>query len=228
VVDDHPDSVATTWSLSFEQVEQHNPAAADLLRLYAFLAPDAIPEELLTLGVEKLGDVLAPVAADAYQLDQAITALRAYSLISRDERAQTLTIHRLVQAVLRDSMPAETKQQWMQQAVNAVGAAFPKSPDFAHWLTLDRLLLHALTCATWIEHVPFVTPEAARLLNQGGYHLDDRGRYREAEPLLERALAICEQQLGSQHPTTQTCRENYTSLLRTMKRTNRSWFKWLR
>jgi hypothetical protein len=47
-VPDHPESVATTWSLAFQRVEQAQPAAADLLRLCAFLAPEAIPEELLT------------------------------------------------------------------------------------------------------------------------------------------------------------------------------------
>jgi len=33
-------TVATTWSLSFRQVEQRSAAAADLLRLCAFVAPD--------------------------------------------------------------------------------------------------------------------------------------------------------------------------------------------
>src|SRR5205085_1287218 len=37
----YPDTVATTWSLSFAQVEQHSPAAAEVLRFCAFLAPDA-------------------------------------------------------------------------------------------------------------------------------------------------------------------------------------------
>src|SRR5439155_3479872 len=41
---DYPETVATTWSLSFQRVEQQSPAAADVLRLCAFLAPDAIPE----------------------------------------------------------------------------------------------------------------------------------------------------------------------------------------
>jgi TIR domain/NB-ARC domain len=44
LVEDHPEPVATTWSLAFERVEEKNPAAADLLRLCAYLAPDAIPE----------------------------------------------------------------------------------------------------------------------------------------------------------------------------------------
>ncbi len=50
IMGDHPDSVATTWSLSFQRVQERNEAAADLLRLCAFLAPDAIPEEIITAG----------------------------------------------------------------------------------------------------------------------------------------------------------------------------------
>jgi NB-ARC domain len=61
---DYPASVATTWSLSFEKVKQSNPASAELLNLCAFLAPDAIPEEILSIGSPHLGDVLAPIASD--------------------------------------------------------------------------------------------------------------------------------------------------------------------
>ena len=45
-----------------------------------------------------------------------------------------------------------------------------------------------------------------------------QGQYEQAEPLFQRALAICEQQLGPQHPTTQAIRANYARLLRTMGR----------
>src|SRR5437899_2932991 len=37
---DYPLPVAKTWSLSFKQAEKRNPAAADLLRVCAFLAAD--------------------------------------------------------------------------------------------------------------------------------------------------------------------------------------------
>ncbi len=47
---DHPNSVVATWSLSFQQVEQESLAAADLLHILAFLNPEAIPEEIITLG----------------------------------------------------------------------------------------------------------------------------------------------------------------------------------
>ena len=40
---DYPESVATTWLLSFQRVEAANPLAVELLQLCTFLAPDAIP-----------------------------------------------------------------------------------------------------------------------------------------------------------------------------------------
>src|SRR5260221_4747431 len=44
----HPESVATTWSLSFHKIKEANAAAAELLQMCAFLAPDAIPEEVFS------------------------------------------------------------------------------------------------------------------------------------------------------------------------------------
>jgi hypothetical protein len=43
---DYPDTVATTWKLTFQRVQQESPTAAALLHLCAFLAPDEIPIEL--------------------------------------------------------------------------------------------------------------------------------------------------------------------------------------
>jgi tetratricopeptide (TPR) repeat protein len=212
LVTDHPAPVATTWSLSFERVEKKNPAAADLLRLCAYLAPDAIPETILTKGAKHLGDQLTPVVADAFLFAQAIEALRAYSLLTRDRRTKTLTVHRLVQAVTQDSLPADAEQQWKQRAVLAASAACPKVSDVTQWPACEHWLPHALLCATWIEQEQISSPEAALLLNQAGYYLKERGRYREAEPLYQRALAIREQQLGAQHPDTATSLNNLAAL----------------
>lgn len=75
--------MTTTWSLSFEQVKQANRAAEALLRCCALLAPDAIPEELLSEGASELGSVLGPVATDPVKLNAAIEVVRRYSLLKR-------------------------------------------------------------------------------------------------------------------------------------------------
>jgi len=45
-----------------------------------------------------------------------------------------------------------------------------------------------------------------------------QGDYARAEPLYQRALAIWEQAVGKEHPTTRIVRENYEGLLREMGR----------
>ena len=200
-IPDHPDPVATTWSISFQRVEEKNPAAADLLRLCAYLSPDAIPEEIITKGAPHLGPQLSLVGSDPYVLNEAIEALRAYSLLSRDPRTQTLSVHRLVQVVLRESMEASVAKGWKERVVLAVNATFPNITS-GQWEMYDRLLSHALICARWIEQEQMTTPEVTRLLTEIGFFLPLIGQHTEAESLLRRALVIREQQLGVTHPDT--------------------------
>lgn len=195
---DHPEPVASTWSLSFAHVEETNPAAADLLRLCAYLAPDAIAEEILTQGAEHLGPVLGPVAADAFLLGQAIEALRAYSLIGRDPSLQTLSVHRLVQAVVRDALDASDRQLWVERAIRAVHVALPPV-EHANWSEWERLLAHAQACAAWMDPQEIHLQEATEVLQQTGWYLTERARYSEAEPLLERAYQLSTQEQGAEH-----------------------------
>jgi tetratricopeptide (TPR) repeat protein len=204
-------SVATTWSFSCEKVRQAQPAATELLNFCAFLAPDAIPEAIITEGAPYLGDILAPVVADPIQLDLACKEVLKYSLFQRDLDTGTLTIYRLVQAVLQDNLPTEIKKKWKQRAVLAVNAAFPLV-EHQTWPQCDRLLPHALLCAELIAQEQMTLPQAVRLLDRAGQYLDDRARYAEAEPLYVRALAICEQQSGAEHPSTATSLNNLANL----------------
>ena len=213
-VSDHPLPVATTWSLSFQKMEEKNAAAADLLRLCAYLAADAIPEAIITKGAPHFDSPLKSVAADLFLFAQAIEALRTYSLLDRDPQTQTLSVHRLVQAVLRDSLGSEEAKAWKRRVVLAVNEACPDVTDVKQWDACERWLPHAEVCATWIEQEQMTLFEAARLLNQAGYYLDDRARYNDAESLYVRALAIKEQHLGPQHPSTATSLNNLAGLYR--------------
>src|SRR6266568_843236 len=116
IVDDHPAAVATTWSLAFASVEQANPAAADLLRVCAFLHPDAIPEDLLRQGAMQTEAPFKALATDDLAFHEALRTLGAYSLLRRDRSSRTLSTHRLVQAVLLDAMTPEITRVWVQRA----------------------------------------------------------------------------------------------------------------
>jgi tetratricopeptide (TPR) repeat protein len=207
----HPESVATTWSLAFMQVEQANRAAAALLQLCTFLAPDAIPEEIITEGGKDLGNILGPVAVDAFKLNEAIEVLGKYSLVRRNVETRTLSIHRLVQLVLRDSMNKKTQRLWTKRAIRAVNKVFPQVKGTT-WSIGQRYLPHAQVCELLIEQEGFVFLEAAQLLYRTGCYLHEHTEYQQAEPIYQRALAIYEEVLGPIHLDTATCLNAFASL----------------
>jgi tetratricopeptide (TPR) repeat protein len=191
----HPESVATTFALSFEKVAGASHAAADLLRVCAFLRPEAIPEEIFTQGAAELGPNLGPIALDLLKLDAACAEILKYSLVRRDADAKTVGIHRLVQGVIQDGLTEEEKHEWAERAVRAVNQAFP-SVEFANWAQCKRFVPQALASAALIEAYGLEFEGAARLLNQAGHYLYQRARFSEAEPLHQRALAVLEKVLG--------------------------------
>lgn len=124
-------TVATTWSLSFMQLEQLHPGAADLLRLCAFLPPNALPEAILRAGDMELGSVLNPLVTDPLAWNEAIGALQRYSLVRRTTETGVLHMHRLVQMMLKETMDAEANKQWAERAIQIVNTPFPYPEEFA-------------------------------------------------------------------------------------------------
>jgi len=207
----HPEAVATTWSMALQQVERDQPAAIELMRLCAFLAPDAIPEELIVEGAPHLGPVLKPVAADRGRLNEALAALLKYSLLRRDATTHTFIIHRLVQAVILDELDEETQRYWAERAVRAVRQVFPFDEP-APWPRSQRYIAHALACEALIKQWDLTLAEAAAVLNYVGWYLKSRGQYREAEPLQQDALAIGEKRYGVNHSNTDNLLGNLANL----------------
>ncbi len=192
---DHANPVAATWSLNFEEVERNQPMAADLLRCCAFLSPDDIPEELLIQSARELGPRLRSLMKEPSLLDEVVGALRRYSLIWRDPEHHTLSIHRLVQAMLKGAMREKEQRRWAKRIIRTVNRGFP-AVEPASWSICQRYLPHAISCITLIDHWHFESAEAIRLLNQVGLYLKARAQYMDAEPILQRAIAIGEKKFG--------------------------------
>jgi hypothetical protein len=195
---DHP-SVAVTFSLAFAQVTGNSAAAADLIRVCAFLAADAIPEEVFTEGGAALGDTLGGAAGSSLEFAKVLKEAGRFSLVDRDAQSKTLDIHRLAQVVIQAGMSDADQCDWAARAVRAVEKTFP-DVEFKNWGTCQKLLPHAQACANLVGKWNFVFPEAARLLNNTAYYLCDRALFADAEPPHQRALAIREKALGPEHP----------------------------
>ena len=203
---DHPASVGATLSLSFGQVQRLHPAAADLLRLCAFLDPDSIPEELFSAVAGALEPALQATVTDAYALDDALAALRRYSLVRRDPASKTLVVHRLVQAILKEQMSEEAQRQWAERAVLAISRIFADIHEPASWAACQRCWPQALVGVALIDHWGLRSPEAGRLLTRAGAYLQRaRGDFAQAEHLLKRAVIIYRRVLGKEHPDLAHC-----------------------
>ena len=205
----HP-SVTITFSLAFARMAEANPAAADLVRGCAFLAPD-IPEEIFTQGGRGWGEPIAELVTKPLAWVEAIEEAGRFALIHRDAEDKSLHIHHLVQEVVKDGMNAGTSRGWAERVVQALNEVFP-DPEFQNWPQCERLLPHARMAARLVEDFGLGSAVAARLLNKSGYYLDGRAQYPEAEPLYRRALAIYEKALGPEHPDTATSLNNLARL----------------
>ncbi len=197
----HPEPVATTWSLSFQQIQQQNAAAADLLHLLVFLSPEGIPEEILFDGATEPDATPGMVTRDSFQIDAIIELLLRYSLLQRNAEAKLLSIHRLVQAVLKDGMDKDLQRAWAERAIRAISRVFPEA-ELSAWDRCRRYLPHALISAVHLEEYGLAFPAAADLLNKAANYLIVQAQYEQAEVLLEKARAIRQQVLADAHPDT--------------------------
>ena len=197
---DHPESVTTTFSLSFEKLKTLNPVAIELLEFCAFLHPDAIPEEMITGGASALPPLLSSAATDPLEFDRAIEDLLKFSFIQRKSDQNILIIHRLVQIVVKDGMSEERQREYVEQIVRVINTVFP-STEFSTWTLCQSYLLQAEMVAKLIEQENTLLSEAAQLLCRVGNYLQQRALYDEAERLLLQASVMAEALVGLDHPT---------------------------
>ncbi len=204
----HPASVTTTFCLSIQKVEQASPLAADLLRLCAFLHADAIPQEFITQAGETLGTALQSLSTNPLAFDTAVKELRRYSLIHREPETRTLSIHRLLQAIILDEIDERGRKLWMERIIQAMLRVFPahtdvSSYDFGNQSYQQRCLPHALTCAALLKEWKIATAEAAEFLYRVAHYFK---QFWGSDPytilLLFQAIELAEQTLGKDHPTT--------------------------
>jgi transcriptional regulator with XRE-family HTH domain len=200
---DHPESVTTTWSLAFQAIQEANRSAADLLYLCAFLHPDAIYRDIVVEGASVLGSSLRPIAADPIALDQTIGELRKYSLVHSNPKTGVLTIHRLVQAVIKDLLDQGTQRSWAERVVRAMCEVFPliEGVEVTEWkerrAKCRLYFAHAQVSSELIRQWRMVFVEAARLLSKLGKYLEDISAFADAERVFIEALEIDKQLEGT-------------------------------
>jgi tetratricopeptide (TPR) repeat protein len=196
-------AIARTWDITIGTIGARDPGAIELLSALACYAPDDIPRTIIAPG-----DPAGQLAAD-----EALGLLASYSMITLT--AQTVSLHRLVQAVILaqhppgdhspepgTASPLATAAEWLDNAI-------PAEPDtnVAGWPLLRALIPHADALAGHFgaDGKPVTL---ARIQNELAVFQDSQGQYQQSLTLRRSALAIYEAALGPDHPDTATALAN--------------------
>lgn len=196
---DYSESVATTWSLSFQRVATRSARSIILLRFFAFLSPDVIPEGLILQGAPLISSLLRPLTNNIEALNQALIPLLNYSLIRRNAAERWLSVHRLVQAVILDGMDDTERQGWEERTVQTMADVFnPES--FGPLQEYEQYVPHVIVCTEYIARRRLTDGNTITLLTAAGSYWRQHAWYAQAEAWCQQALDLAEQALGATHP----------------------------
>ena len=122
----YPRSLAAATGLSVDQLAGEDPAAAQLISVCAFLAPEPIPHDLFTTTAAQLPDPLAGRAGDPLAWPQLLARLATRSLARVDQDG--LQLHRLTQAIVRDRLSPAVAAATRASAEAILAASIPAPP----------------------------------------------------------------------------------------------------
>lgn len=203
-------TVATTWALAIDTVNQLEPVSVSglLAAVIAFLDPNGIPEEVLVSSpvssyiAKRLNLSTRPSRA---QLRKAIRNLHRLSLVTHSpgEASRSVRMHALAQRATREAIPqAETIDVALTaaKALEVIWEAAGLGADLVQILTDNALVLLELSeAALWAGG-------GEDLLWRVGHSLTEVGLVTEAAAYWQSLVQRSGEHLGPYHPKTFTAR----------------------
>ncbi|KAK1238238.1 hypothetical protein MKX08_002817 [Trichoderma sp. CBMAI-0020] len=198
--------VATTWLISFEQVRQRDPLAADYLSFMACVDAKDIPQSLLPPGPSRKKEI------------DAIGTLQGYSFITKASAGPsnpvdlTINIHRLVHIATRNWLRTQDLlADWTEEAIVRLVEVIG---DVGHG--------NRAAWRSYMPHTAYVLgsrfaseddENMIELLEAYGLCLQYDGRYREAEMSLKQVMQTRKAKLGADHPYTLSSIHNLATVI---------------
>ncbi|KAJ7713107.1 hypothetical protein B0H16DRAFT_1899674 [Mycena metata] len=217
--DDYAQTVFTTWQISFNQLSY---LAATLLQLCSFLHYTGISEDMFSTAsryeprswsppreelqepLEFLSHFVEPTGEwNSLKFLDVTTEIKAYSLISVDAKTKLFSIHPLVHAWSRSTLPDEEPLQSCMSSI--LGMCITKIPDHEIQLASVQLIPHIVL----LDYVN--TDRVAdfrRAFWQIYYHT---GKFKDAQAIAEQVLVKSKFFLGDDHADTLLAMDNLAS-----------------
>jgi tetratricopeptide (TPR) repeat protein len=185
-------AVVTTWAISFHQILEQYPSAAELLSLVSVLDSQSVPEFLLN-PAEDRGRL-------AFEDD--LAHLLEFAMISLISKDNAIRVHPLVQLAMRSWLEQNGQlSRWKREAIKLLSERFPDASDYNNMQACKQLFPHAEVTAAFefgddesLLRVATVLGRVTRYMLTAGYvTTQDRAEW---------ALRIRTGVLGAEHPDT--------------------------
>ncbi|KAH6679336.1 putative kinesin light chain [Halenospora varia] len=188
--------VATTWLISFEQIQKRDALAADYMVFISCIKEQDIPRDLLT-------------PASEIEKTEALGTLKAFGFIKERISRDSYDMHPLVHKAMQNWLKIKDDWGfWNQQSLIKISYVFPwpEHENRAIWM---RYLPHAQYIITSLDLELIRTMETnevkehlCRLLHNLAWSSFLKGQYVEAEGISRQGLQLLEMVLPKDHRNT--------------------------
>jgi tetratricopeptide (TPR) repeat protein len=191
---DYPHPAANTWRLSQKRLREANPAAAYLLELLAFFAPEPIPTRLLNSpGMIEALVKFDPALRDPLLHGALIRDISRFGLARFDPTIPAIRIHRLVQTVVRSDLAELVQQERRRQVQAALAAERRDDPERQeNWQVYQSLRPHLESSGTLESD----DPQVQELVVDMTRYMRARGDLPGSQELAQGAIASWLPRLG--------------------------------
>ncbi|CAH0024545.1 unnamed protein product [Clonostachys rhizophaga] len=208
-------SIATTWAVSLDAIEDKSTDARNALRLWACLDNKQFWHGLLevaksTDSEEQWPPWLFRMANDVTCFADAMGLLLRYSMIqAQAEPSGSYAMHPVVHQWVLHLDSNEKNRDFARLALVLVGRLVPDRETKEYWILQQRILPHAEQCSRWIQKDFLRSNETATSdkamidsVHRLGILYRDQGKFSEAEAMYNKALEGKEKALGRDHTST--------------------------
>ncbi len=207
----YPRSMTAAWMLSVATLQQKMPEARELLRCCAFFGPDPIPRDVFRSSAQAADSRIGDLLANPIRLAGAIRELGRFALVKIEDRG--ISVHRLVQALLRDELKANEQRIYRREAHSILAASMPRRPhDSSLWPRYEQLVAHVGSPAMDMEHCREPAHRAFALDVVRYLYLS--GGLASCRSLAERFIAAWTQDSGPDDPAVLDARRHLGNVLR--------------
>ncbi|KAK1990082.1 purine and uridine phosphorylase [Colletotrichum falcatum] len=199
-----PHALTATWIISFNQIQQQEALASDILSFASLLDRQAVPEKLI---IDFCNDK-SEQGVSAAKVTKALGTLKAFSFISAT-KDHNIDMHRLVQLVTRKWLENHGRlARYADQALKVLSGAYPTDAYENRYLCRDYLPHANALLQIKASNSKESKVWRAGLLNSIATYLMYVGQWKDAEKSASMSVKLYKGEFGEENSGTLSSMSN--------------------